>query len=157
MIRILLSLAVAAACFFGPLFADTTGAIIGQAPGAVVTGEYFAAPTADCVLAQTFSLAGDCAPNGNILGLLVTATVGMGFVSAALGLVGLLPLVGRVTSVFTFVAGIVALATFGMILKELLGAEGAAFTDIRWGAYAVGGFGVLTLLTGLGGMRGDRG
>ncbi len=157
MIRILLSLAVAAACFFGPLFADTTGNIVGQGPGVLVSGEYFAVPTVDCLMAQTYSVTGDCAPNEGLLGLLITATVGLGLLSGALGVIGLLPLVGRVTSVITFLAGMIAIITFGMVLKDLMTTEGAIFTDIRWGTYAVGGFGLLTLFTGLGGMRGDRG
>lgn len=158
MIRILLSLAIAAAAFFGPMFADSTGGLTNGMPGAVIGGEYFASDTVGCVLAQNFdpqAYSEACAPKGGFLGMLVAATIGLGVVSAALSVLGLLPFVGRLTSVVTMIAGVVAVVTFAMVAKDLLTTEGAAFTDIRWGAYAMGGFGFLASLAGLGGMRGD--
>lgn len=157
MIRILLSLAIAAAAFFGPWMIDSSDNILsGSYKETAIEGRDFVASTYDCVMDRTFSLEGDCEPKYGILGQLIAITIGLGVVSAVLSIAGLLPLVGRLTSLVTIIAGAAAIVTFAWFAKELLTTEAALFSDFRWGAYATGAFGVLTLFAGLAGLRGDE-
>ena len=154
MIRILLSLAVAAAAFFGPWFVEETrGAITGPRE-AVVLGDVFAGDTAACALSGTLSVSGACAPKGDLMGTLVTAAVGLGVLSAALNVLGLLPVVGRLTSLFAIAAGAAGVAALGVVAVSVMGEAGLG--ALRWGAYATGGFGVLLALAGVSGLRGDE-
>lgn len=156
MIRILLSLAIAAAAFFGPWMLDSTGKILEAGFNDPVMGSAFVDSTLACVGEMNFSMSGDCAPAYGLFGKLVAATIGLGVLSAALSIVGLLPLIGRLTSVVTIIAGAVAVVTFAWFAKELMTTEGAVFSDFRWGAYATAGFGLLAIFAGLSGMRGER-
>ncbi len=155
MINILLSLAIAAATFFGPLVFDETGRI-GEKPGSFVAGGYFAERPVSCILDQNFSVTGDCAPRGQLLGKAVTATVAAAAVSAALSVIGLLPVVGRLTSLITIVAGAIAVITFGILAVRVYGLDGGSISQFRWGAFGMGGFGLLAVFAGLAGIRGHR-
>ena len=153
MIRILLSLAVAAAAFFGPWFVETAEGSRTGVRQDVIAGDFFAGDTVSCALAGTISVGGECAPAGGLEGTLVTAAVGLGVLSAALNVLGLLPVVCRLTSVFALAAGVAGVAAFGMVGVGVMGDSGLG--ALRWGAYATGGFGLLLLLAGLSGLRGD--
>ena len=153
MIRILLSLAVAAAAFFGPWFVEETRGAITGSREAVVLGDVFAGDTVACALSGTLSVSGACAPEGGLMGTLVTAAVGLGVLSAALNVLGLLPVVGRLTSLFAIAAGLAALAASGTVGASVMDETGLG--SLRWGTYATGGFGALLLLAGLSGLRGD--
>ena len=156
MIRILLSLAVAAAAYFGPWFVDAEDRLGEGSLNNVIDGKYYAESTVLCATEMNFSIEGDCAPQGDLLGKMVVATVGLGVISAVIGIVGLIPLVGRITSIVTLLAGLVGVVTFGLFAKDLMTSElGASLTQLRWGAYATAGFGLLTVFAGLAGMRGD--
>ncbi|MEM9989953.1 MAG: hypothetical protein AAF723_10585 [Pseudomonadota bacterium] len=147
MIRILLALAVAAAAYFGPWVSSQ---------GVDINGKYYAGGTAECAIDLNISIEGECAPVGGLQGKFVTATVALGVVAAVLGIVGLIPFVGRITSLVTIVAGIIAMITFAYFAKDtFMGDANMAFTDFRWGAYATGVFGLLTLFAGLAGLRGE--
>lgn len=157
MIRILLSLAVAAAAFFGPWMIDGSTEILnGGYIDSAIEGREFLAGTVDCAMEGKFSLSDECEPEFGVLGLLVAITVGLGIISAILSIIGLLPLIGRLTSLVTILAGLAAIVTFAWFAKELLTTEGARFEYFRWGAYATGAFGLLTLLAGIAGLRGDE-
>ncbi|WOI52520.1 hypothetical protein [Parvularcula sp. LCG005] len=156
MIRILLSLAIAAAAYFGPWIIDATGTITNSMPGATIEGMKFAETTADCFIDLTFSVSGDCAPGGGLMGQLMTYTVIAGVVSAVLNILGLLPVIGRVTSILTILTGALAVVTFALFAKDLLMIDGASLSDFRWGGYAVGAFGLLAALVGMSGLKGDE-
>ena len=156
MFRILFSLAVAGAAFFGPWFAE---GIVGSRSGVgeiVRAGDYYAGGTVTCLTGGTLSLTGPCAPEHGTEGLLVTAAVVLGALSAALNVLGLLPLVGRVTSLFAVAAGLAGVGAFGAVALGVTGTEGMALGDLRWGAFATGGFGLLCAVTGVRGLNGDQ-
>lgn len=155
--RILLSLAVAAAAYFGPWMLDSTGDIIQAGfQSDAIAGSAFVERTVECVMNGEMDWRGDCAPEFGLLGQLVGGTIALAVISAVLSIVGLLPLVGRLTSLVTILAGVAAVATFAFFAKEILTTEGANFADFRWGAYATGAFGLLTIFSGLSGIRGGN-
>lgn len=153
MVRIILSLAVAASAYFGHWFLNA-GSLVDLSTEAIIGGDFFVATTAQCFLDMNFSISGECAPTQGITGSLFAATVGLSVVSAVLGILGLLPVIGRLTSIVTVVAGVAAIATFGWIAKDLLTAADGQLGDFRWGAYATLVFGVLSVFAGMAGMRG---
>jgi hypothetical protein len=155
MIRILLSIAVAAAAFFGPWFVEQADGVRTGARMETVTGAYFAGPTVDCVRDGVFSITGACAPEQGLEGQIVTAAIALGVASAVLNIFGLLPLVGRLTSLFAIVAGLAGVAALAVVGIGTMQDLGASLSDLRWGAYATGGFGVLLAIVGLGGLGGD--
>ena len=156
MIRILLSLAIAAAAYFGPWLLDSTGQILGASFTEPVLGSAFVDSTIGCLMDGKISMSGECAPAYGLFGQLVLATVALGVLSAALSVIGLVPLIGRLTSLVTIVAGVAAIVTFGWFAKEVFTTEQAAFSDFRWGAYATAAFGLITIFAGLSGLRGDN-
>ena len=155
MFRILFSLAVAAAAFFGPWFAEPVTGTRSGAGEAVRAGDYYAGNTVACLLDGTVSLGGPCAPAHGVEGLAVTAAVLLGALSAALNVAGLLPLVGRATSLFALAAGIAGVAALIAVGIGVASAPGMAMADLRWGAFATGGFGLLCAAAGLKGLGGD--
>jgi hypothetical protein len=153
MTRVLLPLAVIAAIIFGPLFAEvTTGPVTGEKL-TPLTGNYFIADTITCFRNGEFSIAGDCEPELGLKGKAVFAATLAAAVAAALGVIGLLPFIGRLTSIFTMIAGVVIVASMGYFGMNILGAEDESVT-LQWGTYLAGGLGLLTLISGLSGMRG---
>ena len=156
MFRILFSLAVAAAAFFGPWFAEPVTGTRSGAGEAVRAGDYYAGDTVACLMDGTLSVVGACAPAQGAEGLFVTAAVVLGALSAALNVAGLLPVVGRVTSLFALAAGAAAVAAFAMVAVGVGTTPGMAMADLRWGAFATGGFGLLCAVSGLKGLGGDR-
>ena len=155
MFRILFSLAVASAAFFGPWFAEPVTGTRSGAGEATRAGDYYAGATVTCLTEGTVSIAGACAPAHGFEGLMVTAAVTLGALSAALGVIGLLPLVGRLTSVFAAAAGAVAVIAFAVVALAIVGTAGMGLGDLRWGAFATGGFGLLLAVAGVRGVRAD--
>jgi hypothetical protein len=154
MIRILLPLAMAAAAYFGPWFVEiSTGEFTGTKE-ATISGDYFVGNTVDCFLAQNFSISGECAPQNGRDGLLMFGAVAGGAVAGVLGILGLLPFIGRLTSLFTIVAGALGLAAVANFTSTTVFADTLSFADLRWGTYSTGGLALLTLLTGFGGLGG---
>ena len=153
MIRVLLPLAVVAAILFGPLVGrqDVIGGI---EKTVALTGLDYVGPTIECWQNKNFSFSGDCRPEGGVKGQAILAAVAAGVVSAALGILGLLPIVGRLTSVVTTLAGGVIVAALGYFALSLMGGAGEAGEGVQWGTYLAGGGGLLTLIAGLAGMRG---
>ena len=156
MIRILLSLAVAGAAFFGPWFAELSTGSFSGTQEVVQAGEYYAGNTVSCLSEGRISVSGECAPDTGLAGWFVSAAVLLGLASAALNVLGLLPLVGRFTSLFAIAAGIAGVGALVSVALALMGADTATLGDLRWGAYATGGFGLLCGLAGMAGLNGDR-
>lgn len=153
MTRILLPLAVIAALLYAPIFAGTTTEVAGIEKANTVTGWDYVGNTVDCFRNKNFTIDGDCQPSGGDLGMAIFAAVFVSAVAAVLGIFGLLPFVGRITSVITTIAGVVVIAAIAYYgLTQMNGDEGAA--GIQWGSYLAGGGGLLTLISGLSGMRG---
>jgi hypothetical protein len=153
MVRILLPLAVIATLLFAPLFGAESTEVGGIVKQNTVTGMDYVGATIKCWTSGTYSITGDCAPQGGGLGLAVFAAVFVSAVAAVLGFLGLIPVVGRLTSAITMLAGVVVIAGIGFyILSNLNSDNGMA--GIQWGTYLGGGAGLLTLISGLSGMRG---
>jgi hypothetical protein len=72
-----------------------------------------------------------------------------------LGVLGLLPIIGRLTSFITMLAGIVVIAAIGFYALTQMGSD-EGLEGVKWGSYLAGGGGLLTLISGLAGMRGQR-
>lgn len=152
MMRILLPIAVIASIILFPMFSETT---VGAISGEVTTprsGNYFVDGTIKCFSKSNFSLAGDCAPRQGATGLAVAAAIGAAGLAAVIGLPGLLPFIGRATSVVTTAAGVVIVVGIGYFILTVMGAGKGA--EVLWGAYLAGGLGLLTLVAGLSGIRG---
>ncbi|MBB5519458.1 hypothetical protein [Amphiplicatus metriothermophilus] len=155
MIRILLPIAVIAALLFAPIFGDeVSGSDIGS--GVVtLTGHDYVGNTIDCWLNRNFSLDGDCKPEGGLKGKAIFAAIFVSAVAAVLGVIGLLPVIGRLTSFITMLAGIVVIAAIGFYALTQMGSD-EGLEGVKWGSYLAGGGGLLTLISGLAGMRGQR-
>lgn len=153
MIRILLPLAVIAALLFAPMFSETTtGSVTGETVTAR-TGHYFVGNTIDCWMHRDFSISGDCEPVGGLEGKAIFAAVFVSAVAAVLGILGLLPIIGRLTSFITMLAGVVVIAAIGYFALTMMGSE-EGIAGVQWGSYLAGGGGLLTLISGLAGARG---
>ncbi|MEE9330105.1 MAG: hypothetical protein V3V30_08205 [Parvularculaceae bacterium] len=153
MIRIILPVAIIFAVIFGPWFQEL---VVGGKTGDRIdtaTGNYYISNTVDCFKDGQYSIGGDCKPQGGLEGTLIFAAVATSAVAAVLGVLGLLPFIGRFTSIFTVIAGGATIAAFLVFAANMGFNDVTSFKDIQWGAYVAGGLGLLTLLTGLGGMR----
>lgn len=154
MIRILLPLAVLAALMFAPIFSDEVqGSDLANGTVSLTGGDYVG-NTVECWLGRDFSISGDCEPRGGRKGLAIFAAVFVSATAAALGVIGLIPLVGRVTSLVTSLAGVVVVAAVAFYVFSQMGTD-EGLEGIQWGSYVAGGGGLLTLISGLAGMRGE--
>lgn len=161
MIRILLPLAIIASMYFGPFYSETT---VGSATGErtdIVDGRYFIDNAVKCAVGLNiagFAFGEECASDvefndSKMTGSLLSGAAKISLVAAILGVIGILPFVGRVTSFATIAAGLATLGAIGffllsaMSLPEGLGA-------VSWGAHLTAGAGLLTLISGLSGIRG---
>ncbi len=153
MIRVLLPLAVIAVLLYAPMFAGEATEVGGIVKENTVTGMDYVGGTVDCWVNRNFSIAGDCAPQGGTRGMAIFAGVFVSAVAAVLGLAGLLPVIGRLTSAVTMMAGVVVVAAIAFyLMTNLQGDDG--LEAVQWGTYLAGGGGLLTLISGLSGMRG---
>jgi hypothetical protein len=152
MIRVLLPLAVVAAILFGPMYTvKIYDPVLQEETASPQSGLKLVQPTIDCWRDKKYSFSGDCAPKGDLKGKAMLAAIAAGGVAAALGVFGLLPFVGRLTSVVTTLAGGVIVAAIGYFALTMMGGDKEA---VQWGTYLAGGGGLLTLISGLAGMRG---
>jgi len=153
MIRILLPLAVIAALLFAPIFSDEVNGSDLGGQSVMLTGNDYVGNTVGCFLRGEFSLADECAPQGGNKGVAIFAAVFVSAVAAALGVIGLLPVIGRLTSLITTLAGIVVIAAIAFYVFQQMGSD-EGLEGIQWGSYLAGGGGLLTLIAGLAGVRG---
>lgn len=151
--KIVLPLAVIAVLLFAPM-ADVTVADpeFGETTKSR-TGYEYISTTIDCWKTGQFSIVGDCKPKGDLKGLAIFAGVFVSAVAAVLGFVGLLPVIGRLTSAITMLAGLIVVAGIAFYILTNLGSD-KGIEGVKWGAYLAGGGGLLTLISGLSGMRG---
>lgn len=154
MYRIILPLLVVAAVIFAPMFSEVT---VGPITGKETTprsGNYFVENTIKCFQAKNFSVNGECAPKMGTTGMAVFAAIAASTIAAIIGVPGLLPFVGRATSVVTTIAGLVALGGMGYFIMTVMGAAKDS-AEVLWGSYLAGGLALLTLVAGLSGIRGN--
>lgn len=145
MIRVFLPLLLAVVAFFGPWAPEKGGAFRGLDS---------AGSTVDCLLELEPSVTGPCAPEGDTLAQrLIGYTVLAGAGAGILSILGLLPLVGRLTSVAVVAAGAVGLGASGMALMNLVGDNAVPFMDMGWGAYGSFVLGLAALWSGIDGIR----
>ena len=158
MIRILLPLAIVAAIFFGPMFAETsTGSATGERV-ATVTGDYFIGNAIDCLMSLKAPIGEECASDGVLnestaVGSALSWVAVISIVAAVAGVLGLLPFIGRITSILTLLAGVGALGALVFFALTMIGTD-EGLPGIQWGAYLAAGAALLTTISGLSGMRG---
>jgi ribose/xylose/arabinose/galactoside ABC-type transport system permease subunit len=154
MIRILLPLAVIAAILFAPMYSvQVKDPVLGEQTAAQKSGYAFVDTTIECWKGGNYSVSGDCKPKGGIKGQLIFAAIFVSGVAAVLGVLGIIPIVGRLTSFITTLAGVVVLAAIAYFALTMMGSKDGA-ESIQWGSYLAGGGGLLTLISGLAGVRG---
>lgn len=142
MVRILFPLFMALMAFFGPWEQTSKGP---------VHGFDLADNTIGCFIDLNPSITGECAPAGEIAEQLVSYTVVGGGFAAVLGIFGLLPIVSRITSLATLVAGGVGLAA--ALATVALAVNGAGLSLVGWGAWGTLALGMFTVFAGLSGFR----
>lgn len=153
MIRILLPLAVIAAILFAPMYSvEINDPVLGEKVAATKTGYAFIENTVDCWKKGEYSIKDKCEPKGDMKGMAIFAATFGSAVAAALGVLGLLPFIGKLTSFVTTAAGAVVIAAIGYFALTMLGGKGGE--TIQWGSYLAGGGGLLMLISGLAGVRG---
>ena len=157
--RIFLPLAIVAAMFFGPMFSETT---TGSATGETVTsrsGEYFIGEAIACIRELKAPIGEECASTGELndstrTGSIMSWAAVIAIAAAALGVPGLLPVVGRLISFATLAAGIAAMGAIGLLALEMIGSP-EGLPGLQWGAYLTAAAGLLTVISGLSGIRGN--
>lgn len=159
MIRILLPLAFVAAIYFGPMYSyPSSNPVSGTDEYASVTGSEFIKNAIGCVRELKVPIGEECASEGKIDG---STNVGdalswasmLAVAAAALGVLGLIPFIGRLTSIITIGAGLGGLGSMGYFLLAMMN-TGEGLGAIQWGAYLAAGAALLTTISGLSGMRG---
>ncbi len=163
MIRIFLPLALVAAIFFGPMFSVETSDSVRGKSTSVVTGDYFIGNAVACVRQMKLPVGEECASDGKMkdgrnkdstmVGNALSWASVLAGIAAVLGVPGMLPFIGRMTSIVTVAAGIGSLGALGLFMTAMLGSE-AGLGAVQWGAYLAAGMALLTTISGLSGMRG---
>ena len=158
MIRIILPLAIIAAIFFGPMFSVTTTDSVRGESVSTVTGDYLIGNAVDCVRKGQLPIGEECASDGEMqdskmVGNALSWASVLAGLAAVLGVPGMLPFVGRLTSIVTLASGLGALGAMGLFLTTMMGSE-AGLGGVGWGAYLASGAALLTTISGLSGMRG---
>jgi hypothetical protein len=146
MIRIVVPLILALVAYFGPW----SGGI-----SAAFSAGNSADATLACIMALDLPTSPNCLPSGDLSSMLIGYTSVLGVVAAVLSILGLLPLVGRLTSVAVIAAGGVGIAAAGMIIAGALGDAGIG--AVGWGAWGSLVLGLITVFLGFGGLRGEGG
>lgn len=159
MTRILLPLAIVAAMYFGPLFAVEQSSNALGSDVAEITGEYFIGNMVGCLTELRIPLGEECGFDGQfydspLVGHVMNWSAMLAIGAGVLGIIGLLPFIGRLTSIVTVLAGLGAIGAMGLMSLTLMGTDDG-LGAIRWGTYLTAGAGLLTLISGLAGMRGN--
>ena len=153
-------MAIVAALYFGPLFAETTSGSVTGASETARTGEFFLGNMVGCLTELRVPLGEGCGFEGTffdspMVGYAINWTAMLAIAAGLLGVIGLLPFIGRITSIVTLLAGLATLASMGLLTLTMIGTEDG-LGAIRWGVYASSGLGLLTMITGISGMRGNN-
>lgn len=156
MLRIFLPLAVVAALLFAPMYAvEISDSVLGEDTLSPRSGYAFVENSIECWKAGNYSIGGECKPKGGLKGSLILAALLSSGIAAAIGVIGVLPFIGRLTSVITTLGGAIATLSVGAFGLMLMNAGSDSGEAIQWGTYLAGGGGLLTLVAGLNGMRGQ--
>lgn len=157
--RILLPLAIVAAIYFGPMYSfPTENPVSGQEEHSTVTGSAFIGNAIDCIRELKVPIGEECASEGQInkspmVGNVLSWASILAIAAGLVGVVGMLPFIGRLTSIVTLLAGAGGLAAIGLFVLTMIGtSEGLG--AVQWGAYLAAGASLLTVIAGLSGMRG---
>lgn len=159
MTRILLPLAIVAAIFFGPMY-NVSGTLADSGETVVTrTGEYFVGEAIGCLRQLQPPIGEECASDGvlndsTMVGTVMSYATILSLAAAVLGIIGMLPVIGRLTSIVTILAGAAAMGAIGYMALTLLATDGIGLPGMQWGAYLAAGAGLLTLIAGLSGLRG---
>ncbi len=159
MIRILLPLAIVAAMFFGPMYSfEVDNPVSGREEQTMVTGDQFIGGAINCVRKLQLPFGEECASPAEVNESKMPSTVmswaaALSIGAALVGVLGLLPFIGRITSIVTLGAGLGSLAAMGFFLVSMMGSE-VGLGGVQWGAYLASGAALLTTISGLSGMRG---
>lgn len=159
MIRILLPLAIVAAMFFGPMYSyEVDNPVSGREEQAMVTGDQFIGGAVNCMRQIKLPFGEGCASEAEINESKMPSRVmswaaSLSAGAALIGVLGLLPFIGRITSIVTLLAGLGALAAMGFFVISMMGSE-VGLGGVQWGAYLASGAALLTTISGLSGMRG---
>jgi hypothetical protein len=111
-----------------------------------------------CLLAFKAPIGEDCESDyevgdSKMVSNMITWAAMFALFAALLGIIGLLPVIGRLTSVVTIIAGLGTLGAMGVLALAMIGSE-VGLPGLQWGAYLAAGAGLLTLISGLAGLRG---
>ncbi|WP_306253796.1 hypothetical protein [Parvularcula sp. IMCC14364] len=158
MFRIFLPLAFAASLLFAPFYSYTVNdEYAGELTSELTASKMFIEDPVNCARNMEFNPTVEgCGPNEN-RGLLGWAFYGAAASSVAaglLGVIGLLPFIGRLTSVITTGAGGISTGAVGWFMVDLL--QSGNFAQMAWGGWVAGVLALLTLVAGFNGMSGDR-
>ncbi len=160
MFRIALPLLLAAALVFGPLYTTTTeDSYAGEMTASKTASELYFSGAVDCAKNMKFDpRAEGCGhtEGTGALGMAFYATAASSVLAGVLGIVGLLPFIGRLTSIVATGAGGIGTGTLGYFLLDIMNNQAASFANIGWGGWAAGAFAVLTLIAGFTGMSGNN-
>jgi len=159
MIRIILPLAIVAAMFLGPMYSyPSDNPVSGRSEQSIVTGDKFIGGVINCVRKLEIPLGKDCASeavinNSKLPSQAMSLAAIISLAAAVIGIFGVLPFVGRLTSVVTMVAGLSVLGAMGLFLVTMMGTK-TGLPAVQWGAYLTAGVALITTISGLSGMRG---
>jgi hypothetical protein len=159
MTRILLPLAIVAAIFFGPMY-NVSGKLADSGETVITrSGEYFIGEAVGCLRKLQVPLGEECASTGvlndsTMVGDVMSWASMLAVAAAGLGIIGMLPFIGRLTSIVTILAGLGAVGAIGYMALTLMGTDGIGLPGMQWGAYLAAALGLLTLISGLAGLRG---
>lgn len=159
MIRIILPLAIVAAMFLGPMYAyPSDNPVSGRSEQSIVTGDKFIGGVIDCVRKLEVPLGKECASeavinNSKLPSQAMSLAAIISLAAAVIGILGMLPFVGRLTSIVTMLAGLSVLGAMGLFLVTMMGTK-TGLPAVQWGAYLTAGVALITTISGLSGMRG---
>ncbi|WP_411817685.1 hypothetical protein [Hyphococcus sp. DH-69] len=159
MIRIILPLAIVAAMFLGPMYSyPSDNPVSGRSEQSIVTGDKFIGGVINCVRRLEVPLGKECASEAvvnksKLPSQVMSLAAVISIAAAAIGVVGLLPFIGRLTSIVTLLAGLSALCAMGIFLATMMGTK-TGLPAVQWGAYLAAGLALVTTISGLSGMRG---
>ncbi|MCI5043313.1 MAG: hypothetical protein MRY72_01340 [Aquisalinus sp.] len=158
MFRIFLPLAFAATLLLAPFYSfSVSDEYAGDITNELSASKMFIEDSVECARNMEFNpMVEGCGPNENrgLLGWAFYAAAASSVAAGLLGVIGLLPFIGRLTSVVTTGAGGISTGTVAWFMVDLL--QSGKFEQMAWGGWLAGVLALLTLVAGFNGMSGDR-
>lgn len=163
MIRILLPAAVVLSMIFAPLYKATlSDDFAGDVEKSLTIADIYLKDPLACAKNMQFNpMTEGCKPTQVKDGGETTTTQSWAMygaaassaVAAILGVIGLLPFIGRLTSLVTTLSGGVSTGAIGMFIFNLW--QNGSLDALQWGGWLAGGLSLLTVFAGLAGMGGN--